>query len=134
MKRSSIETIVLVVGVAIIGIALFFMFNDSEDPSQSIFITNLIFSFGFLVYIVYSIMSANSLNKEIRGLNKHVDGLKHEIAKYKKQLADKDAEVQNLQQDLVKKDEALNLQTEKVNMLEKRLSDLESSGGADSDI
>ncbi|AEV33251.1 uncharacterized protein containing a divergent version of the methyl-accepting chemotaxis-like domain [Owenweeksia hongkongensis DSM 17368] len=133
MKRSSIETIVLVVGVAIIGIALFFMFSDNEDPSKSIFITNLIFSFGFLVYIVYSIMSANSLNKEIRGLNKHLDGLKHEIAKYKKQIADKDAEIQNLQQDLVKKDEALNLQTEKVNMLEKRLSDLESSG-ADSDI
>lgn len=128
MKRSSIETIVLVVGVAIIGIALFFMFGDNEDPSRSIFITNLIFSFGFLIYIVYSIMSTNSLNKEIRGLNKHIDGLKHEIAKYKKQVAEKDGEIQNLRQSLTEKDEALNLQVEKVKTLEKKLSNIESSG------
>lgn len=133
MKRSSIETIVLVVGVIIIGIALFFMFGDSSDPSKSIFITNLIFSFGFLVYIVYSIMSANSLNKEIRALNKHVEGLKHEIAKYKKQVADKDAEIQDLNQSLTEKEEALNLQIEKVNTLEKQLADVNSSD-TDSDI
>lgn len=133
MKRSSIETIVLLVGVAIIGIALFFMFGDNEDPSKSIFITNLIFSFGFLVYIVYSIMSANSLNKEIRSLTKHVEGLKHEIAKYKKHVADKDLQIQNQQQELADKDQALNLQIEKVNTLEKKVADLESSA-TDSDI
>ncbi len=133
MKRSSIETIVLVVGVAIIGIALFFMFNDSQDPSKSIFITNLIFSFGFLVYILYSIMSASSLNKEIRGLNKHLEGLKHEITKYKTQLADKDSQIQNLTQTLAEKEQSLNSQIEKVTLLEKKLEDIRSSG-ANSDI
>lgn len=133
MKRSSIETIVLIVGVIIIGIALFFMFSDSQNPSQSIFITNLIFSFGFLVYIVYSIMSANSLNKEIRTLNKHVDGLKHEIAKYKKQVAEKDSQIGSLQQDLAEREQTMNAQAKKISKLEKQLADQQSSG-ADSDI
>ena len=80
MKRSSLETIVLVLGIVIIGIALFMMFMRNTTP-QSIFITNLIFSVGFLIYILYSMMTTNSLNREIRKLNNHITSLKDEIAK-----------------------------------------------------
>ena len=127
MKRSTIETIVLVVGVAVIGVALFFMFGrDETDPSRSLFITNLTFSFGFLIYIVYSIMASNSLNREIRGLNKHIEGLKTEIAKCKKQISEKNAEIKQQQNELSEKQDVITSQTEKIETLEKKVSELEN--------
>lgn len=127
MKRSSLETIVLIVGVIVIAIALFFMFGRSdENPTQSLFITNLVFSFGFLIYIIYSIMATNSLNREIRGLNKHIEGLKHEISKYKKQLAEKDAEIAEQQKDLLDKEEVITSQNQRIETLEKKVSELEN--------
>ena len=125
MKRSTIETLVLIIGVAIIGIALFFMFATAKTPS-SIFVTNLVFSFGFLVYIIYTIMASNSLNREIRGLNKHIEGLKTEISKYKKQLSQKEDEIKGLQNELSEKQDVITSQTEKIDNLEKKVSELQN--------
>ncbi|HAD98610.1 MAG TPA: hypothetical protein DCG19_14460 [Cryomorphaceae bacterium] len=99
MKRSSLETIVLVLGIVIIGIALFMMFMRNTTP-QSIFITNLIFSVGFLIYILYSMMTTNSLNREIRKLNNHITSLKDEIAKKEMMINEKDSRIHSLQNDL----------------------------------
>lgn len=127
MKRSTIETIVLIVGVIVIGTALFFMFGrDAEDPSKSLFITNLTFSFGFLIYIVYSIMASNSLNREIRGLNKHIEGLKTEISKHKKTISQKEGDIKGLQNELSEKQDVITSQTERIETLEKKVSELEN--------
>lgn len=132
MKRKNIETIVLIVGVAIISIALFFMFARATTP-QTIFLTNLVFSFGFLVYIIYSMMATNSLNKEIRGLNKHIQALKQDIVKKNQQIQERDSRIELLEKDLADKEETLTSQAEKVKLLEQELSDLRSRE-ADSNI
>jgi len=135
MKRNTIETIVLIVGVVVIAIALFFMFGrgDSADPSRSLFITNLVFSFGFLIYIIYSIMATNSMNREIRALNKHIAGLKHEIEKYKKQLSVKDATIKEQQhlldekeQQIAEQQTTIGAHTQSIDELNRKIAKLES--------
>ncbi len=99
MKRSNLETIVLVLGIIIIGVALFMMFIRNTTP-QSIFITNLIFSVGFLIYILYSMMTTNSLNREIRKRENHIKSLKEEISSKNAQIREKDERISSLQNDV----------------------------------
>lgn len=99
MKRSNLETIVLLVGLAIIGAALFFMFMMGDKP-DSIFYANITFSIGFLVYITYAWMSSNSLNKEIRNLNNIVQNLKQEVQSKDAEIAEKGGQINRLNTDL----------------------------------
>ena len=98
MKRSNLETIVLVLGITIIVAALFLMFVQNSTP-QSIFITNIIFSVGFLIYILYSMMTTNTFNREIRGLNNQVSSLKVELEKRRKIISEKESRIQALEND-----------------------------------
>lgn len=109
MKRKTLETTVLVLGLVIIGVALFLMFAV-DKTYKSLFITNITFALGFLIYIIYTIMSTNSLNLEIRGLQGHVAALKDTIKKKDHQLEEKSNRIEDLEQqnhDLSAKNEEL---------------------------
>jgi peptidoglycan hydrolase CwlO-like protein len=126
MKRSSLETIVLVLGISIIGIALFMMYAMSSTPN-SIFITNLVFSLGFLIYITYSMMSTNSLNKEIRGLNNHVKSLKDSILQKDQTIKDQKGEISNLNGEITQQKDQLSHAESTIQDLKNKITELESS-------
>jgi uncharacterized protein YoxC len=96
MKRKNLEIIVLVAGALIIALGVLVLMGGASGSRMA----NIIFPLGFLVYIIYSIMNTNSLQKEIRGLNSHIDGLKQEIANYKEKLAQKEKEVTQLAEEV----------------------------------
>lgn len=97
MKRKTLETTVLALGLVIIGVALFLMFAV-DKTYKSLFITNITFAIGFLIYIIYTIMSTNSLNLEIRSLQKHVATLKDTIKKKDHELTEKSNRIEDLEQ------------------------------------
>jgi len=109
MKRKTLETTVLALGLVIIGIALFLMFAV-DKTYKSLFITNITFAVGFLIYIIYTIMSTNSLNLEIRGLQNHVSTLKDTIKKKDQEISEKDSRIDDLEgvnKDLAAKNDEL---------------------------
>lgn len=103
MKKSSLETIVLILGIGIIGFALF-MYLVGTGEEGSAFYTNIVFSFGFLIYIVYSMMATKNLNKEIQGLTKHVKSLKDTILEKNNSIE----KLQNKEVELIEQNGALN--------------------------
>lgn len=117
MKRKQLETIVLVTGVLVIGLGLFFMLTGANSP----IISNMIFPLGFLVYIGYSIMNTSSLQKEIRGLSNHVDALKKEIKRKEDSLKEKEAELKTLE---AKQQEMQQLLNEKETVIEKQMEEI----------
>ncbi|MGB0176756.1 MAG: DUF948 domain-containing protein [Owenweeksia sp.] len=126
MKRRNLETIVLFLGIVIIGVALFMMFIQNTTP-QSIFITNLIFSVGFLIYILYSMMTTNSLNREIRKLNSHIQSLKEEIGKKEATIREKDARISNLQNEMSQLQQQLSDAQQQVTDLQTQIRELQSA-------
>jgi peptidoglycan hydrolase CwlO-like protein len=103
MSRKNLETLVLVLGLVVIGVAVFFIFIRQQTAS-SIFITNLIISLGFLIYVVYSIMATNNLNREIRALTKQVAALKADIGKKNTELETRASRISALEQEVASKD------------------------------
>lgn len=126
MKRSSLETVVLILGIGIIGFALF-MLLIAEPTGDSAFYTNIVFSFGFLIYIVYSMMATNSLNKEIRGLNNHVKSLKETIIQKDKSISELEAKNNSLNKDKEKLSKDLQQAQSQISSLEAKIKELESS-------
>lgn len=98
MKRKTLETTVLVMGLLIIGIALFLMFFV-ERSSRNLFLSNITFALGFLIYIIYTMMSTNSLNHEIKGLNNHIASLKDSIKKKDQQLEERSRQIRELKEE-----------------------------------
>mgnify|MGYP003624961868 CR=1 FL=1 len=129
MKKSSLETIVLILGIGIIGFALF-MYLVAEPTGESAFYTNMVFALGFLIYILYSMMSTKKLNAEIRGLNNHVKSLKDTIQE-KDQFINK---LEKRQSELIEENQALNKSLSEsqatistLNLKIKELEDLQST-------
>lgn len=123
MKRSTLETIVLIGGLIIIGISLFFIFTKGDDPNAATY-TNFIFAAGFLMYIGYAWMTTNSLNKEIRGLNNHVTSLKQELKKKENAIAEKDKSIQSLTQEKQSLSKDLETAQASIKKLEGEISEL----------
>lgn len=103
MNRKNLETLVLVIGLLVIGAAVFFIFIRQQTP-DSIYITNLIISLGFLIYVIYSILATNNLNREIRGLSKQVAALKADIAKKNSELEERAARISTLESVVAERD------------------------------
>ncbi len=123
MKRKTLEFTVLVLGLIIISVALFLMFFV-DRTYNSLFITNIVFAVGFLIYIIYTIMNTNSLNREIKGLNAHVATLKSNIAEKNKQLEDRQKRIDELvteNESLLSKTEELSRSAEEARAELKRL-------------
>ncbi len=102
MNRKNLETLVLVLGLLVIGAAVFFIFIRQQTPS-SIFVTNLIISLGFLIYVIYSILATNNLNREIRGLTKQVAALKADITKKNSELEQRAARISTLESEVAER-------------------------------
>lgn len=104
MKGKQLEILVLVVAFGILATAMFFMFvGGTENDIKAISLVNRLFSVGFLVYIAYSYLLSNNLNKEILGLEKNVNNLKEEVARKRKKIdglestvKEKDSEITGL--------------------------------------
>lgn len=99
MKKGGLEIGVLLVGALVIVASLLVKFFFNLPANQTLIVSNIIFSVGFLIYILYSIMTTNALNKDIRGLNAHVAGLKKEIAAKNNEINQLKGTVKGLESD-----------------------------------
>ena len=104
MKGKKLEILVLVVAFVILATAMFFMFvGGTENDIKAISMVNRLFSVGFLVYIAYSYLLSNNLNKEITELEKNINNLKDEVSRMRKKndelttsISQKDSEISTL--------------------------------------
>ena len=126
MKTKNIETLVLAIGLVVIGLAIFMMFSQSDELQMNRW-ANLIFAVGFLCYILYSILSTNNLNQEIRQLNNHISSLKDEIKRQNATIAEKDGKITQLQSENKKLNEEIQQLTKENRSLQKELSELSNS-------
>lgn len=120
MSRKSLETTVLALGLTIIGAALFLMYF-TKTSSQTMVWTNITFAVGFLVYILYSIMSTNNLNREIRGLNNHIKGLKEELEEKKKALSKAEGDLKAARKEMGELQDQLETQQKENKKLQQEL-------------
>lgn len=131
MGTKLIENIVLVVGLLIVGAAVFLMFFDEKGQvAQSV---NIIFSVGFIVYIIYSHMLSRNLNREISDLNVNISNLKEEVVRLESTVKKRDEKIKGLKADLksleAKLDDAQNTISDKEKELaaaQKRIAELET--------
>ena len=98
MGTKLIENIVLVIGLLVVGAAVFLMFFDEKgQAAQSI---NIIFSVGFIIYILHSHMLSRNLNREITELTLNVSNLKEEIGRLEGTLKKRDEKIKGLKSDV----------------------------------
>jgi predicted nuclease with TOPRIM domain len=67
MKTQKLETIVLVLAGIIIIVALIFIFALNSNPNSSLWV-NILLASGFLLYIVYNVMTSSNYNKQVSDL------------------------------------------------------------------
>lgn len=134
IKRRKLEILVLSLGGLVILSALFLRFATDLPPDRKLIFTNIVFALGFLVYIAYSILSTNNLNREIRALNNEVVLLKKDILEKEKLLEERQERVNLLEGELSdsKKtiselEEDLAASKKENSALEKQISDLRTS-------
>jgi cell shape-determining protein MreC len=88
MDKKKLETLILVIGIVVVGAALALILTGGEDPNSP-FHTNITFAVGFLFYIIYNMMATSGLQKEIKDLQNHVIALKEESGRQKKEIETK---------------------------------------------
>jgi len=96
MNKKKLETLILIVGIIVVGAALALILLGGEDPNSSLY-TNITFAIGFLFYIIYNMMSTAGLQKEIKELQNHVTALKEESARQIKEIEAKTSELKTAQ-------------------------------------
>ena len=127
MKKSGLEIGVLLVGALVIVGSLLVKFIFKLPANQTLIISNIIFSVGFLIYILYSIMTTNNLNKEIRGLNAHIKGLKKEIADKNSEISSLKNTVKGLRQEKADLEKTSEQQIAQIKDLERQIEEMRSS-------
>jgi peptidoglycan hydrolase CwlO-like protein len=105
MDKKKLETLILVIGIVVVGAALALILLGGEDPNSPLY-TNITFAVGFLFYIIYNMMATSGLQKEIKDLQNHVAALKEESARQNKEIVAKTAELSSAQSEIsrLKKD------------------------------
>jgi len=96
MDKKKLETLILVIGIIVVGAALALILLGGENPNISLY-TNITFAVGFLFYIIYNMMATSGLQKEIKDLQNHVIALKEESARQQKEIATKTSELSTAQ-------------------------------------
>lgn len=111
MKGKTLENLVLGAGVVVIGTASFLMFYDKSGiAAKSV---NLIFSTGFIIYIIYSYILSQNLNGEIYELKKHVNNLKEEVQRLNQTLGERNQTIASQKTELALQTKSIaNLQAE----------------------
>jgi peptidoglycan hydrolase CwlO-like protein len=117
MDKKKMETLVLIVGVLVVGAALTVYFLFGDNPQKAV-ISNIIFAIGFLFYIAYNTITTSGLQKEIKDLKSNIEGLKSE-------LENRRVEIGELQKNLQEKENALNSKTQEAEQLESDLRALQ---------
>ena len=120
MGTKLIENIVLVIGLLIVGAAVFLMFFDEKgQAAQSI---NIIFSVGFIIYILHSHMLSRNLNREITELTINVSNLKEEIGRLEDTVKKRDSKIKGLKSDINSLEEKLDAAQSELSTKESELS------------
>lgn len=132
MKKSSLETIVLILGIGIIGFALF-MYMIAKPSGESAFYTNIVFAFGFLIYIVYSMMATKNLNSEIRNLGNHVKSLKDTVKDKSTEIESLESTKTELTHEVGSLNKSLSESQEIISGLNGKIKDLEEERSSSSD-
>lgn len=96
MNKKKLETLILIVGIVVVGAALALILLGGESPNTALY-TNITFAVGFLFYIIYNMMSTAGLQKEIKELQNHVTALKEESVRQSKEIAAKTSELKTAQ-------------------------------------
>jgi peptidoglycan hydrolase CwlO-like protein len=111
MKGKTLENIVLGTGVVAIATASFLMFYDKAGiAAKSV---NIIFSTGFIIYIIYSYILSRNLNGEIYDLKKHVNNLKEEVQRLNQTLGERNQTIASQKTELALQTKTIaNLQAE----------------------
>ncbi len=111
MKGKTLENIVLGTGVVAIATASFLMFYDKAGiAAKSV---NIIFSTGFIIYIIYSYILSQNLNGEIYELKKHVNNLKEEVQRLNQTLGERNQTIASQKTELALQTKTIvNLQAE----------------------
>jgi len=111
MKGKTLENIVLGTGVVAIATASFLMFYDKSGiAAKSV---NIIFSTGFIIYIIYSYILSQNLNGEIYELKKHVNNLKEEVQRLNQTLGERNQTIASQKTELALQTKTIaNLQAE----------------------
>jgi peptidoglycan hydrolase CwlO-like protein len=128
MKGKTLENIVLGTGVVAIATASFLMFYDKAGiAAKSV---NIIFSTGFIIYIIYSYILSQNLNGEIYDLKKHVNNLKEEVQRLNQTLGERNQTIASQKTELALQTKTIaNLQAEvadKTDALAAAITELES--------
>ncbi len=127
MNKKKLETLILIVGILVVGGALALILLGGEDPNTSLY-TNITFAVGFLFYIIYNMMSTAGLQKEIKELQNHVNALKEESARQKKEIETKTTELKTAQGEIQRlKQEGQKMSNENKELSQK-LEKLKSEG------
>ena len=72
MKTKKLETLVLAAAGAIIIAALVFLFVLDSNPNSSLWV-NILLATGFLLYIVYNVLTSSNYNKQVEALEAQVE-------------------------------------------------------------
>lgn len=129
MKSKNLEFGVLGVGVLVMLVAVYMMFGQQGNPG-AMYTMNLIYAVGFLIYILYSMMSTSNLNREIRQLNGQINGLKEELAKNKEQLRKKSSELEETQTELARVQKELKTSQDALKKAREEISSLKTANEA----
>lgn len=97
INRKKLEIGVLILGVLTIAAAALLTFV-SNNPGR-FFLTNITFSFGFLIYIVYSIINTSTLNKLNTNLRADLDEKTTTLEKREKELNQKQQQITSLSEE-----------------------------------
>ncbi|MDZ7845561.1 MAG: hypothetical protein U5L96_01585 [Owenweeksia sp.] len=124
MKRKKLEIAVLIIGALVIVASLLVKFIFDLEPDQTLMVSNIIFSLGFLIYILYSIMTTNNLNRTINRLEANIEGLKDEISKKNKQLEEKDKTIGSMEEQNKELEQSLSQAQAENKELDKKLKEL----------
>jgi len=90
--------IVLTIGVLVIAGGVYLLFISSDNASP--FMANIVFSIGFLFYVIYTAMTTSSLQNTIREQEVVIGNLKEEVKRKTTENNGLSADIAKLKNDL----------------------------------
>ncbi len=123
MKKSTLEMLVLGIGVLVIlaGVYLLFISSDKSSP----FMANIVFSIGFLFYVIYTAMTTSSLQNNIREKEAIISNLQDEVKRKTIEVESLNSEVNQLKTDLKARNNELEEARKSIESLNQSIKGLE---------
>ena len=123
MEKSTLEMLVLGIGVLVIlaGVYLLFISSDKSSP----FMANIVFSVGFLFYVIYTAMTTSSLQNNIREKEAIISNLQDEVKRKTVEVESLNSEVSQLNSDLKSRNNELEAANKNIDDLSQSVKALE---------